>query len=337
MNNSSYYTILGISESASDEEIKLAYRKLAKKLHPDRNKAPNAHEQFIQLAAAYEALINKKTTHSHSSYQQRENSEDLLKRQQAEARERARRYAQMRYEAYKKTDHYKNTQAVKSVFNHIYFALSLVLVLSPLWGILIDKANGLFIGIIVLIGSSPIWAGGIFVMRKMVSLNELKDSLKRLLKLPRFRILLLFALNIYLFLQYIGNTQIKSIYISIALLIILVFAIIRITINKQPILKTLFITSFILGAINFLFFLNFEFSNHQTQEIYRFKFTKNGTVNLYTDASEEQFAYEAYPLMRFYFFPYQTYYKSKVILAFEDGLFGTRVLKSSKFVNNNID
>lgn len=52
-----YYKILGISKSASDKEIKSAYRQLSKKYHPDKN--PNdekAHNQFIEIGEAYEVL-----------------------------------------------------------------------------------------------------------------------------------------------------------------------------------------------------------------------------------------------------------------------------------------
>lgn len=52
-----FYKILGVSRSANTNQIKKAYRKLAKEMHPDRNPdKPDANEKFQDLGAAYEAL-----------------------------------------------------------------------------------------------------------------------------------------------------------------------------------------------------------------------------------------------------------------------------------------
>ena len=53
-----YYDILGVSKSASAAEIKSAYRKLALKWHPDRNKDSGANEKFKEINEAYEVLSN---------------------------------------------------------------------------------------------------------------------------------------------------------------------------------------------------------------------------------------------------------------------------------------
>ncbi len=53
-----YYEVLGLSKSASEAEIKSAYRKLALKYHPDRNKETGATEKFKEISTAYEVLGN---------------------------------------------------------------------------------------------------------------------------------------------------------------------------------------------------------------------------------------------------------------------------------------
>lgn len=53
-----YYT-LGVDALSSERQIKVAYRKLALKFHPDKNKEVGAEEQFKTITSAYSVLIDK--------------------------------------------------------------------------------------------------------------------------------------------------------------------------------------------------------------------------------------------------------------------------------------
>ena len=56
-----YYDVLGVARGASDAEIKKAFRRLARELHPDVSDAPDAEERFREIAQAYEVLSNAET------------------------------------------------------------------------------------------------------------------------------------------------------------------------------------------------------------------------------------------------------------------------------------
>ena len=71
MSKRDYYEVLGVAKSASDDDIKKAYRKLAMKFHPDRNqgeKAKEAEEKFKEVKEAYEMLSDSQKRAAYDQY-----------------------------------------------------------------------------------------------------------------------------------------------------------------------------------------------------------------------------------------------------------------------------
>lgn len=83
-----YYQILGVSKTASQDEIKKAYRKLARKYHPDRNKGDKAaEEKFKEINEAYEVLGNPENRKKYDEVGMYWRQYDEYKKAQEQARQ----------------------------------------------------------------------------------------------------------------------------------------------------------------------------------------------------------------------------------------------------------
>lgn len=63
-----YYEVLGVSKSASPDEIRKAYRSLAKKYHPDICKEPDAEEKFKEVQEAYDVLSDEQKRKTYDQF-----------------------------------------------------------------------------------------------------------------------------------------------------------------------------------------------------------------------------------------------------------------------------
>jgi curved DNA-binding protein len=69
-----YYATLGVARTATQDEVKRAYRKLARKYHPDVSKEPHAEARFKEVAEAHEALIDAERRVAYDDIAQRQAS-----------------------------------------------------------------------------------------------------------------------------------------------------------------------------------------------------------------------------------------------------------------------
>ena len=67
-NKRDYYEVLGVSRSASEDELKKAFRRLAKQYHPDANKEQGAEARFVEINEAYEVLSDPQKRAAYDRY-----------------------------------------------------------------------------------------------------------------------------------------------------------------------------------------------------------------------------------------------------------------------------
>lgn len=129
-----YYNILGISDNASVEQIKKAYRNKARLYHPDVNHSPDAKDRFISITEAYEFLIanHERIKDNDQSYQQA--MENWRKYRQHRSHKRATAYAHTSYGSFKNTRFYKTTRIFDSTTIIISFIISLIVLVYTIYG-----------------------------------------------------------------------------------------------------------------------------------------------------------------------------------------------------------
>ena len=334
-----YYQILGVTEKANIEDLKRAYRQRAKELHPDKNKGLDAHEQFVLLTEAFQYLLSLKTIKP-SEY-----SEDLFTTRAAEnreaVREQARQYARMRFEEFKKTSYYRNSQAANTVLEHLYFFSSIIVLMCPLWGYLMNGLNGLYFGILLTFISAPLWAG-IFRHKFDINFKSFSSSFLLLSKTNAFKYSIITIVNIWFFFAFTLNTELPLIIAILALVIILII-VFTAAYFKPPLIKSFPRPAVLLCLVplifNLFFYINFIFSSNPKTEEYSFihemqwygGFRSPARLERTTFIYLENDMYSQYPWFRMFFNYEAMKDKSEIRYTFEKGFLGCRVLKDYKF------
>ncbi len=136
-----YFRILELPENADLDEIKAAYRKLAKSYHPDLNDAPDAAKRFIMINEAYEFLSDdtrrayyRARRSSRVSEAEKERREayyrDWIRRQQEVSRQRAQEYARSNYKDFVNSPFYRTAMVMNKVYNYVFLGLGFVMIFT---------------------------------------------------------------------------------------------------------------------------------------------------------------------------------------------------------------
>lgn len=105
-----YYRVLEVHDNASLQDIKKSFRRLSLLKHPDKNKSPNAHEEFVLIVNAYEVLKDSKKRTIFDSNLEEKRKFDNSNYRNVNVKppvynytsDNAERYANMRYEDFEK-------------------------------------------------------------------------------------------------------------------------------------------------------------------------------------------------------------------------------------------
>lgn len=143
-----YYRILELPVDSDNRQIKAAYRKLAKRYHPDRSGDPATRGQFIDVNEAYEVLMNRDEMVRQAilRYQKRQEESREHRRRYGTsvggsgnggsrgARQRAENFADLKFKEFEKSPIYRTAVVLNSVFDYVVFGLGFLMIASPFIG-----------------------------------------------------------------------------------------------------------------------------------------------------------------------------------------------------------
>ncbi|MFK7756202.1 MAG: J domain-containing protein [Flavobacteriales bacterium] len=342
--------VLGLNESASVNDIKSAYRRKAKALHPDINPSPRAKEDFLKLKRAYEHAILHKTNPTQAyrktsinskpetaaAYQKRYGTHKNWNSQaNQEARAKAREEAERKNAEYLKSDEYKDAIVLGRFFTYVALLLVVVMTAAMLILPLSLGMKGLFFVPILFVLAFPLWWAYVKNHYRSLSFEDFKVSLNLARKTYLFWIVAFTATNLFLFFYFTVSTVISSnLILSLFGLLILSTKLLTNYILDFRVLKqNYWAVGVVPFALNLLFLINYCISFNPVSETLSYQFTPyDGERSSLQDGlifhPEQKYANMYF--IRMHFSP-EVRNSSKVTYTTATGLLGLPVLTNAEF------
>jgi len=327
-----YIEILQISSSATLFEIKKAYRRRAKQLHPDVNSSPDAQEQFCLLNEAYDFFVSTLSSNEASQINIAQNN--WFSKQNI-SRSRSEKYAKMRYDQFINTDFYQTSTSINTLFDFVIVVLILMALIGiPLFAY---AYSGIFATLFILLFiaiTSKGWLSVIKAQKSAFQIHEVKGAVLHLSKKGMSYLIIGTLVNFLVLIHtfsftFLSLPKLFGIYITAVLLGYLFSMAVQ---NKM--VKTLLRWVIFPSIISLFFVLNFSLSSNRYQEIYSFQhhIDKIGKTQHTTSLLIfENNKYKQFPGIRFIFNDENSSISRYIKMTIEDGFFGLPVLKEYSF------